>query len=208
MRKVTYIIHLMKVAGPPLLPILRSKNQAQILTIILLSPERGFTISELVAKVEASQSTVSREVQRAEMAGLVTTRGVGRSTFVVADTGSVLFEPLARLLLVSFGPSVVVGSELADIEGIREAFIFGSWAARYSGQSGPAPRDLDILVIGNPDRSLVWAAADRIEKRVGMPVQVTVRTSARWAAPGEDPFLQEVRSRPLVPVDLPDMESA
>ncbi|MEE8376036.1 MAG: winged helix-turn-helix domain-containing protein [Acidimicrobiia bacterium] len=197
----------MKVSGPPLLPILRSENQARLLTAILLSPEREFTLSELANEVGVSLSTVTREIQRASEAGLVVTREVGRAKVVSADTDSVLSEPLTRLLLLSFGPVVVVAEELAGIGGIEAAYIFGSWAARYVGQAGPSPQDLDVLIIGTPDRDVVYAAADRIERRVGRPAQVTFRSLNRWNEPGEDSFLQEVRKRPLIPVGLPETES-
>ncbi len=197
----------MKVSGPPLLPILRSENQARLLTAILLSPEREFTLSELAKEIGVSLPTVTREIQRAEDAGLVFTRRVGRAKVVRADTDSVLSEPLTRLLLLSFGPVVVVGEELADIDGIEAAYIFGSWAARYVGKAGPSPQDLDMLIIGTPDRDVVYAAADRIERRVGRPVQVTFRSLIRWNEPGEDPFLTEVRNRPLVPVGPSETES-
>jgi DNA-binding transcriptional ArsR family regulator len=196
----------MKVTSPPLLPILRSENQARLLTALLLSPGREFTITELAEEIDASLSTVTREVQRAERAGIVTTRQLGRTKLVITNNSSVLFGPLAELLLVSFGPAVVAGEELADIGGIEAAFIFGSWAARYAGEVGAAPQDLDILVIGSPDRDLVYTAADRIERRIGRPVQVTVRSPSQWANPGKDPFLQEIRKRPLVPLELAGAE--
>ncbi|MFV1962583.1 MAG: MarR family transcriptional regulator [Acidimicrobiia bacterium] len=197
----------MKVSGPPLLPILRSGNQARLLTVILLSPEREFTLSELANEVGVSLSTVTREIQRASEAGLVVTREVGRAKLVRADTDSVMSEPLTRLLLLSFGPVVVVAEELAGIGDIEAAYIFGSWAARYMGQAGPSPQDLDLLIIGTSDRDVVYAAADRIERRVGRPVQVTFRSLARWNEPGEDSFVQEVRKRPLVLVGPSETES-
>lgn len=163
-------------------------------------------LSELAGEVGVSVSTVTREIQRAEEAGVVVVREVGRAKLVRADTDSVLGEPLTRLLLLSFGPVVVVGDELAGIDDVEAAYIFGSWAARYVGQAGPSPQDLDVLIIGTPDRDVVYAAADRIERRIGRPVQVTFRSPARWSEPGEDPFLREVRKRPLVPVGLPETE--
>jgi DNA-binding transcriptional ArsR family regulator len=204
---MTSNLQVMKVSGPPLLPILRSENQARLLTAILLSPEREFTLSELAKEVGVSLSTVTREIQRASEAGVVFTRRVGRAKLVSADTDSVLSEPLTRLLLLSFGPVVVVAEELAGIDGIEAAYIFGSWAARYLGQSGPSPQDLDVLIIGSPDRDVVYAAADRIERRVGRPVQVTFRSLIRWNEPGEDSFLTGVRKRPLVPVVTSETES-
>ena len=79
--------------------------------------------------------------------------------------------------------------------------IFGSWTARYAGEIGSAPNDVDVLVIGDPDRDEVYEAADRAERRLHRPVQVTFRSADEWAN-RDDPFIATVRSRPLVALDL------
>jgi predicted nucleotidyltransferase len=37
---------------------------------------------------------------------------------------------------------------LATIDGVAEAYIYGSWAARYHGEPGSIPADVDVLVVG------------------------------------------------------------
>lgn len=88
---------------------------------------------------------------RAEDTGVVTSRRLG-STRLVSAADSPLTGPLTELLLRSFGPRQVVAEELAGVAGIEAAFLSGSWAARYEGQPGRAPADIDVLVIGDPDR--------------------------------------------------------
>jgi uncharacterized OB-fold protein len=78
--------------------------------------------------------------------------------------------------------------------------IFGSWAARYSGAAGRAPNDIDVLVLGTPNRSAVHDAADRAEQRIGMPVQATIRPLAKWRDAADDPFMAELTTRPVVSV--------
>lgn len=43
------------------------------------------------------------------------------------------------------------------------AFNYGSWAARYAQHSGPVPNDIDLLVIGEPDRHLLGDALEKPE---------------------------------------------
>ena len=190
----------MKVKAPPLLPILRSAAQARLLTALLLSPEREFTLSALADEAKVSLSTATREVQRAEAAGVVETREVGRSRLARARRKGVLVEALSRLLLVAFGPAAVAREELAVVPGIEAAWVFGSWAARHEGVAGPPPNDLDVLVVGEPERNAVYTAAERIERRILRPVHVTFRTPAEWERSVDDTFLAEVRRRPLVQV--------
>lgn len=193
----------MKSQPPPLLPLLRSPLQAEILTRLLLGPDRAVSLTELARLTGASVATVQREVERAELAGIVRSERVGPTRLVRAEPSSPLHRPLADLLLAAFGPVPVVSEELSEIAGVEEAYLFGSWAARYSGEAGAAPNDVDVLVVGDPDRGQVYDAAERAERRLHRPVQITFRTRDEWANE-DDPFVLTIHSRPLVRLDVGD----
>jgi hypothetical protein len=193
----------MKTQPPPLLPLLRSAHQAEILTRLLLGPDEAVSLTELARLTGASVATVQREVERAEAAGVVRSERVGPTRLVRADTSSPLYRPLTDLLLVAFGPVPVVSTELDGIAGVEEAYLFGSWAARYSGEPGAAPNDVDVLIVGDADRDQVYDAAERAERRLHRPVQVTFRTMDEWSNE-DDPFVSTVRSRPLVRLEVGD----
>ena len=53
----------------PLLPLLRSRLQAEILTLVLLGPEHEWSPTGLASRTGASVSSVQREITRAEQAG-------------------------------------------------------------------------------------------------------------------------------------------
>jgi predicted nucleotidyltransferase len=110
-----------------------------------------------------------------------------------------LTKPLTELLLRSFGPRQVLAEAIAQVEGIDAAYLFGSWAARYAGQEGRAPADLDVLVIGKPDRDELDEVAQRAGARLAREVNVTIR-SPQWWREGDDSFHTEVTHRPLVPI--------
>jgi predicted nucleotidyltransferase len=183
---------------PPLLPLLRSRLQADLLTLVLLNPGKEWTLSELASRIQSTVSSAQREVARAERAGVITSRRVGNARLVTAAR-SPLTGPLTELLLRSFGPRQVLAEELADVAGIEDAYIFGSWAARYAGQQGRPPADIDVLVIGTPDRDSLDEAAQRASARLDREVNVTIR-SAQWWRAGGDGFHAEINRRPLVPV--------
>ena len=91
--------------------------------------------------------------------------------------------------------------EFADIDGVEEVHVVGSWAAAWYGE----PRevgDIDALVVAeHADRAALYDAADRTERRLGRPVDVIVRSPAKWhAEPAGDPWIAEVRQRPIVTV--------
>jgi hypothetical protein len=83
------------------------------------------------------------------------------------------------------------------VEGVEAVVIYGSWAARYHGEPGPPPNDVDILILGRPARSEVYDAADRVQQHVGFPVNPVIRPEERWLEPA-DSLIQQVKTSPLV----------
>lgn len=187
-----------KSGPPPLLPLLRSRLQAEVLTLVLLAPEREWTLTELASRVGSAVSSVQREVVRAEQAGVMVSRRVGKTRLVKAAR-SPLTAPLTDLLLRSFGPRQVLAEELSEVPGVERAYLFGSWAARYAGQEGRPPADLDVLVIGSPDRDALDDAAQRAGARLAREVNVTVRSTDWWRS-ADDGFHSEIQRRPLVQI--------
>jgi len=193
----------MRSAAPALLPIFRSRLQADILAALLLNPEDEYSLTELAERFRAPASTVHGEVKRLTEAGLIRRREIGRSVIVRADTSNRLMKPLAELLLLSWGPLQIVAEEFSGLEGAEQVLIFGSWAARYHQRPGKPPHDLDVLVIGSPSRADVYDAADRTQQRLGMPVNPVIRSEEAWRL-GSDPLVRQIQSSPLVNVLMPD----
>jgi DNA-binding transcriptional ArsR family regulator len=189
----------MRSDAPRLLPVLRSQHQADLLTLLLLHPDAEYTISDLARRLSVPQSTVSGEVRRLADAEILAIRPVGRSRLVRANTSSRLTGPLTELLTLTFGPHFVIAEEFTGLEDVALVVIFGSWAARYQGQRGRPPNDVDVLVVGTPDRVAMYAAAERSEARLGRPVNPTVCTPDQWVHPAE-PLIREIKSRPYIPV--------
>lgn len=182
--------------------VLRSQLQGQILALVLGQPEREWTVAEMADRTGGAYQTVTAEVRRLLEGDLVRARTIGRTKLVVANQASPYFEPLARLVTMAFGPPSVLAEELADVADIESVEIFGSWAARHAGEAGPGPNDIDVLILGNPDRDDVHDAVRRAEQRLGRPVNATIRKSTDWKV-AEDAFSRSVRSGPTVVVDGP-----
>lgn len=190
----------MRSDAPVLAPTFRSRLQGDLLALVLLHPDDEWTISELSRRLSAPLTTVQTEVTRLVAANILTSRRVGRARLVRANGESPATAPLTQLTLVTFGPQTVIADEFGELDAER-VVVFGSWAARYHGEPGPAPRDLDVLVVGHDiDRSAVYEAAERAEQRLRMPVNPVLRTPDTWDQPDTDPLLSEIVRRPYVDV--------
>ena len=167
-----------------------------MLTLLLLHPGVEYTLSEVAGKLGLPLTTVQREVTRLSGSGLIRERRVGRSRLVSANPSSRYTRPLTELVSLAFGPQFVVREEFGAL-GAAAVAVYGSWAARYEGIAGPAPNDVDVLVIGDAPRRDLYEAAKRAEQRLGLPVNPVLCSLERWLAAAA-PLIQQVRSAPIV----------
>ncbi|MCL2653732.1 MAG: winged helix-turn-helix domain-containing protein [Propionibacteriaceae bacterium] len=197
----------MRTQAPPLLPIFRSQAQAELLTWLYLRPGQTFSLSDLARRVGSSVPTVHREAERLVESGLVTQTTLGRNRMLGANLGHPVAEALGRLLELAFGPRQVVAEEFALVPGADRVLVFGSWAARYAGEPGHLPNDVDVMVIGdNIDRVDLYAAGDRAQHRLGIAVNPVMRTHEQWDDPS-DRLSAELRTRPLVDVCVDEKDT-
>jgi len=197
----------MRSEGPALMPVFRSQHQAELLMWLLLHPDQEFGVTDLAGRLGVPLSTLHREVVRLDEAGLITSRTLGRNRLVRADTSHPAAPALTQLLQVTFGPKSVVAEEFA-IHGAEEVVVFGSWAARYSGEAGPPPHDIDVLVVGKVDRADVYDAADRAHARLGIEVNPVVRSAKQWADPADALVAQIKASAHTVVLDAHESAEA
>jgi DNA-binding transcriptional ArsR family regulator len=196
----------MRSNAPALFPVFRSTAQAEILAATLLHPNRELTITDLSRLLGIPLATVSDEAGRLLDAQILIARQVGRAKLLRANPHNRLVGPLAEIALATMGPHLIVREAFANVPGVERLLIYGSWAARYHGQAGPPPNDLDVLVVGKPDRAAVYAAADTVEKRSGLPVNPVIATTKRWNDPA-DPLIAQIKSSPYLEIDLHDQAS-
>jgi DNA-binding transcriptional ArsR family regulator len=186
-----------KSPAPSLLPVLRSQQQGEILALLLGDPEAELSLTAIAQRTGAPHPSVYREVERAEQAGLVASRKIGNTRLVRANTSSPYYPGLADVLTKAFGVPAVVAGALRPVAGVTGAYIYGSWAARQAGEPGVRPvGDIDVLVLGDPDRDKLYAALGEAEQRLGRPVQATIR-DPDWLTAGSGSFHDNVTTRPL-----------
>lgn len=183
---------------PPQLPIFRSRLQAELIGRLYLQPERTFTTGELVDAARESRPTVHRELRSLLGANLVERTRVGRSSLYRAATASPLYAPLRELVEATLGIEVTLARELAALPGVEAAAIFGSWARGEIETES----DIDVLVVGDPDRRELARITRAAGARAGREVSASVwtRDELRSAVAGGDVFLTEVMRGALLPL--------
>lgn len=187
----------MKTNHVSLMPIFRSTVQGRILAILVVRKDLEFAVSDLASRVETSLPTALREIRRLEAVGFVVVRSSGNMQLVRANQDHKLFTAMSEIILYSFGPIEILKDLVSELGGVRNAWIYGSWAHRYLGGDGADPGDIDLLLIGDFDRSRAFDLAIKATQLIGKEVAVNNLSEVDWNNQ-ESGFVKTVRSRPMV----------
>ncbi len=165
-------------------------------------PDPDLSITDLAERAGVAQSTASREVARLADHGIVVVRHLGRNALVAANWDLPWATELRSILTKTVGVLGRLGDALHAVDGIEEAWVFGSWAARFLGEPGPPPRDVDIVVVGTVALRTVRAACRGLVDDLGVDVNPIVVTDDAWND-SADVFTVDIRTGPLVQVPHP-----
>ncbi len=153
------------------------------------------SVTALAQRAGTSLPTALRELGRAERARMVASRRLGNTRLVRADPSNPLYNPLRELVLATYGPPAVLARELGPVARVRRLYLHGAWVAAYRGQEAADAEELELLVVGRPDRSRLAAATARAGSQLGYPVRVEVRTEEEWGEVREG-LVRRVREGP------------
>ena len=169
----------MRTKPSPLAPLFRSDAQARVLTALAV-PVAPLNLSQIARDTGVPYGSVHREIARLVAAGILTEEQRGKARYVQGNPDSALWWPLRDLVIAAFGPVPLLRSALDGVPGVETVAIFGSYAARLSGEAGPPPGDVDVLVVGRPDASTIYDACEEVAREVGRPVNPTILTPGEW----------------------------
>jgi len=151
----------------------RSQIRRRILALLVLEPDRRLHLREIARRAGTSAGTASRELARLEAAGLVDRTAEGAQVYFRAVTGGPVARAVAEIVRRTMGARVILRAMLSDVPGLESAQIFGSYAAGRS----TATSDIDLLVIGLPDRDALTERLEAAGRDLGRPVNEVVYTA-------------------------------
>lgn len=143
-----------------------SSIRADVLALLLNSPEEKFYVREIAKLLRKNPSGVKRELDKLEEMGLVISEKVANLKYFHANKNSPLFSELKDLIAKSLGLPGALKS-LLRANDIKSAFIYGPYA---EGEDTPT---VDLIVIGSFTPTLLVGLHD-IEKKFGKKINCTV----------------------------------
>lgn len=177
-------------------PLFRSKAQAGMLADLYVTG-KPWRVIDLANRHGITRTAMSRIVRNLRSFGFLRDAPGG----VEVNPDAPFYEAMKQLVIFTIGVPLVVAEELSEIPGIDKGYIFGSWAARSSGEHGLPPNDIDVVAIGKGLTALNTApAANAAERRLRHEVNILPTTWEEWNNPDSVPG--QLQDRPLLQLNL------
>jgi predicted nucleotidyltransferase len=174
-----------------------SRTRDRILLEFFSKPQTAGHVREIARRIGASPATVSAELAALKRLGILRSNTVGRSLVYSIDETSALVPDVRALVQKTLGVERLIREALDGLAGVESAYIFGSYA---SGKER-AQSDIDLLVIGRPDREALSDRLAPIERSLRRDVNVVSRTEEQLRTRHKtNPFWRHVLSGPIVHV--------
>jgi len=176
----------------------RSRVRDRILLEFFAKPATAAHVREMARRVHASPPTVGAELAELARLGILQTRAIGRSLVYSVNDRSPLLAEVRGLIEKTIGIEAMIRKALDGLPGVEAAYIFGSYAAG----TAKAQSDVDLLLIGRPDRVALSERLAQVERAISRDVNVVTKSEeqVRGRRQEGDPFWRQVRRQPLVHV--------
>jgi len=174
----------------------RSRVRERILFEFFAKPGTSAHVREMARRVKASAPTVGAELAELARLGVLQTQTVGRSLVYSINERSPLLGEIRALVQKTIGIEGLLAKAFEGLAGVDAAYIFGSYAAGTDRASS----DVDLLVIGRPNRVALSEKLAPVERTIGRDVNVVTKTEAqvRERRTGGDPFWRQVLGKPMI----------
>ena len=177
---------------------MRSKARQRLLAYYFANPTARLHLRDLAGQLDIDPSNLSKELRRLETEGLFRSELSGRQKYFQLNRDYPLFAEVRSIVSKTIGAPSLLAQALKKIEGIEEAFLYGSFASSQQDASS----DIDVLVIGAPRSEALAEAMHRIERQLGREVSYTVLTRKEFDSrrAHKDAFLENVWRNKRIPL--------
>jgi predicted transcriptional regulator len=170
---------------------LRSILRRKLLSFFFANPHATQYVRELARALDVDPTNLSRELADLEQQGLFQSELRGRQRYYRLNRGYPLYEEIRRIIFKTVGVTGELREALKDIKGLKEGFLYGSFAQQT--QIDPLS-DIDILLVGKPDEEQLEAAMSRLERQLQREINYTLLSTKEFdqRRKRKDPFLEDV----------------
>ncbi|MDD5174296.1 MAG: nucleotidyltransferase domain-containing protein [Candidatus Omnitrophica bacterium] len=159
----------------------------KILNYFFINPHESLYVNELSRRLEVDKRNLVKKIKELESEGLLKSQSKGNLKLYSINTSYSLYTEYRKIIMATVGFQEQLSGCLKNIAGIREAYIYGSYAKNtMDGHS-----DIDVLVVGDAGTVAVQKSIGKLQKDIDREISVTVMSKADFKrrVKEKDPFV-------------------
>ena len=167
-----------------------SKIANKILRYYFINPRRKNYVNELARILDADPGNLSRKLQELENEGILNSEFSGKQKYYFINKKYSLLKEAKKVFELKYGLGDLIAHSLKGIKGIKEAYIFGSYAkGDFESES-----DIDVLIIGSHPVMEATKALLLIQEKIGREINVVDLTEKEFQKRKEnkDEFINNI----------------
>lgn len=167
--------------GESMMPI-RSKVVIKILDYFFLNPDACFYVNETARVLGLDPKNTHTKLKELEKEGLFQSEFRGKQRYFFLAKKNPILEHYRQIFLKTYGVEKRLKDALSGIDGITEAYVFGSYACDTMDFSS----DIDLLAVGTHSVLELQRRIARLQKDMGREINVTNLSAQEFAVKKKD----------------------
>lgn len=157
--------------------LIASKTRRLLLNTFFSNPGVEYYTRQLASILGISVGNIHREIKKLLSAGILNVRNVGNIKLFSLNKQNPIYEEIKNIIYKTEGVVKLVKDAVADVGGVKAAFIYGSFA---KGDERP-DSDIDVFLIGDDvDENELVANISALEKKLFKEINYTRYTESEY----------------------------
>jgi len=169
---------------------LKSELTKALLNYFFINPHEELYINELSRKLDLDKRNLVKKLKELEKDGILKSQTRGNLKLYSINESYPLYEEFKKIILKTIGVEDKLRRILKEIDGIRDAYIYGS----YAKNKMDIHSDIDLLIIGDHEVMLLQRKLNNLQKKIDREINSVNMDEREYKKRirTEDPFILEV----------------
>lgn len=175
----------------------KSEIRKSILSLLFQEKKESYYLRELERILGFSAGNIRRELLILKEEGIVCCQKKGNQLHYYLNKESPIFDEIKSIVSKTIGLESEIKKSLNSIEGIKEAFVFGSFAKNKENPKS----DIDLMIIGSVDEDDLILKLSKAEDFLGREINYHLIAEDEWEEKkNKDSFLKSITSSPIIKI--------
>ena len=169
---------------------LRSEITRKLLNYFFINPQENLYVNELSRKLDLDKRNLVKKLKELEKDGIMKRQIRGNIKLYSINKSYPLYEEYKKIILKTIGVEDKLRRILTEVEGIKEAYIYGS----YAKNKMDIHSDIDLLIIGDHKISLLQKNLSKLQREIDREINSVSMDELEFKkrVKKRDPFISEV----------------